>query len=122
MSNCPRCAQRVDSQAVKCPYCRTTLKAFGHPGIPLHRAEGDTFLCDSCTYHEDDSCNYPQRPYAKTCTLYHDRFAIQEQQLSPPVYKSPGGIEGFKLWCQRNKGLAFLLALLIISFLVTISR
>lgn len=62
---CPRCHQSIDSQAVACPYCRIEIKAFGHPGIPLHRAEGTSFLCNSCTYHADDSCNFPQRPYAQ---------------------------------------------------------
>lgn len=73
MPTCPRCHQTVDSQAIACPYCRTALKAHGHPGIPLYRASGETYLCDSCTYHEDDTCNFPQRPYAEECTLYHDR-------------------------------------------------
>ncbi|MEA5513598.1 zinc ribbon domain-containing protein, partial [Nodularia sp. UHCC 0506] len=76
--SCPTCHQLVDNQAITCPYCRTTLKAYGHPGIPLHRATGKEFLCDSCTYHADDTCNFPQRPYAKDCTLYEN---IEESKL-----------------------------------------
>lgn len=72
MPTCPRCRQTVDSQAITCPYCRTALKAYGHPGIPLHRAERGTYLCESCTYDADDTCNFPQRPYAEECTMYHD--------------------------------------------------
>lgn len=72
MPTCPRCRQTVDSQAIACPYCRTALKAYGHPGIPLYRAEQGTYLCESCTYHADDTCNFPQRPYAEECTMYHD--------------------------------------------------
>ena len=73
MLECPNCHQSLESGAIACPYCRTELKAYGHPGIPLHRAGAAEFLCTTCTYHQDDSCTFPQRPYAKTCTLYHDR-------------------------------------------------
>ena len=81
MPICPRCRQTVVSQAITCPTCRTPLKAHGHPGIPLYRAEGSAYLCDSCTYHADDTCNYPQRPYAKECTLYQDVDAVV---VAPP--------------------------------------
>ena len=57
MPHCPRCNQLIDSQAVTCPHCKNQLKAFGHPGIPLHQAEANTYLCDRCIYHQDDSCN-----------------------------------------------------------------
>jgi hypothetical protein len=72
MPSCPRCRQSVTAQAVTCPHCRISLKAYGHPGIPLHRAAGTAHLCESCAYHKDDSCNYPQRPQARECTLYQD--------------------------------------------------
>lgn len=80
MSECPNCHQSIDPQAIRCPYCRTILKAYGHPSIDLYRAGKETFLCQSCTYHADDTCTFPQRPYAKTCTLYHD----QSLPLTPP--------------------------------------
>lgn len=73
MLECPNCNQPLESGAIACPYCRTELKAYGHPGIPLYRADAAEFLCTTCIYHQDDSCTFPQRPYAKTCTLYHDR-------------------------------------------------
>lgn len=74
MSYCPRCQQSVDSQAIACPHCRNLLKAHGHPGIPLYRASGQAFLCQSCHYHLDDSCTFPQRPFARECTLYRSRL------------------------------------------------
>jgi len=73
MPDCPKCHQAIDSQTVTCPRCFTVLKAYGHPGIPLHRATGAASLCLTCTYHADDTCTYPQRPYARECTMYHDR-------------------------------------------------
>ena len=72
MPTCPKCKQPVDSQAIACPKCNNQLKAFGHPGMPLYQSEDDTSLCDRCTYDRDDSCNFPQRPHAKSCTLFHD--------------------------------------------------
>ena len=118
--NCPKCDRVVDSQAVKCPYCNNPLKGFGHPGIPLYRAEEDTFLCDRCYYHQDDSCNYPQRPYAKTCTMFHD--ANEPLIAEIPKYKSPGGIVGFKLWCNRNRGLLMILGLILFSLALVMIR
>lgn len=87
MINCPRCDQPVDDRAIACPHCKITLKAFGHPGIPLNRATGNEYLCTTCLYHADDTCNFPQRPHAQECTLYRD---INET-LDPPVSSSSGG-------------------------------
>ncbi|MBD2180682.1 zinc ribbon domain-containing protein [Planktothrix sp. FACHB-1355] len=84
MPNCPRCHQPVPTQAVTCPHCREILKAYGHPGIPLHRATGDEYLCTSCTYHTDDTCNYPQRPFARECTLYDNNLEPEPQVSIPP--------------------------------------
>lgn len=120
MANCPRCRQSVDAQAVSCPYCRTPLKAYGHPGIPLHRADGEEYLCDSCTYHADDSCTFPQRPYATECTLYqniHQR-QLQAQQLDKNI--SPA--IALKNWLRRNSFWLLLVVLLFISFLIALSH
>ena len=122
MRKCPKCHQQVKFEDVICKYCRTELKAFGHPGIPLHRAEKDTFLCDSCTYHCDDTCNYPQRPYAKTCTMYQNYLDAENNDLDPPVYQTPGGMAGLKIWCQRNQGKLTLIAVVGISFIVVLLR
>jgi hypothetical protein len=117
--SCPRCHQAVDNQAITCPYCRTTLKAYGHPGIPLHRATGDEYLCDSCTYHADDTCNFPQRPYAKDCTLYQniEESKLQsQQQLTPRSF----GVT-VKSWLKRNQALLLLLGLVFICLLIALS-
>lgn len=117
MPDCPKCHQAVDSQALECPYCRTPLKAYGHPGMNLYRATGGEPLCLTCTYHEDDSCNYPKRPYAMDCTLYHDR-------TQPLVAESPGYSPSFRLktWLSRNLVWFFLIGLILISLLVALIR
>ncbi|WP_445634241.1 hypothetical protein [Nostoc sp. DSM 114161] len=117
--SCPRCHQQIESQAISCPYCRITLKAYGHPGIPLHRATGDGYLCDTCTYHADDSCNFPQRPYAKDCTLYQN---IEETKLDLEQQRySKSFAVTVKTWLQRNQALLLLLALLLLCLLFVIS-
>jgi len=95
MPYCPRCQQSVDSQAIACPHCRSLLKAHGHPGIPLHRASGQEFLCQSCRYHLDDSCTFPQRPYAKECTLYRN------QSTPPTTVQSGITTSRFWQWLRR---------------------
>jgi hypothetical protein len=99
MPTCPRCKQPVDAQAIACPSCRTALKAYGHPGIPLYRATGEEYLCESCVYHADDTCNYPQRPYAQECTLYQNPEMQRQQERSPRN-------RDFSLtyWIKRNAG------------------
>jgi uncharacterized membrane protein YvbJ len=72
MPQCFRCGSTTQSTDVKCKNCRAELKAFGHAGIELHRATGDTALCETCSYHADDSCDYAKRPFAQDCTLYRD--------------------------------------------------
>lgn len=117
MPCCPKCHQLVDTQATSCPHCRNILKAYGHPGITLHRASGDESLCNSCTYHEDDSCTFPKRPYAKECTLYNDKSKPQ-LEANPLDNVSPH--QRVRLWCQRNQGLLMLLGLAIASLMITL--
>jgi len=118
--SCPHCHQLVDSQAVTCPHCRTTLKAFGHPGIPLHRATGKEYLCDSCTYHADDSCNFPQRPYAKECTLYQN---IEESKLQLQQQRENTSFAAtVKRWVKRNQALLLLLSLVLVCLLIALLR
>ena len=95
------------------------LKAYGHPGIPLHRATGTEYLCDSCTYHEDDTCNFPQRPHAKECTLYQniEESKLQYQQLR---YTNSLGAT-VRSWVKRNQALLLLLGLLLICLLIAFS-
>jgi hypothetical protein len=119
MPNCPRCHQFINNTAVACSHCGTVLKAYGHPGITLHRAMGDTPLCESCTYHADDTCTFPQRPDAMECTLYDD--ISQQQSKTDPLYVPRSSLpQSLRLWCQRNPGLLGLLGLVIVSFLLTL--
>ncbi|AFZ07962.1 hypothetical protein Osc7112_3598 [Oscillatoria nigro-viridis PCC 7112] len=118
MPDCPRCHQPADARALACPHCKIPLKAFGHPGIPLYRSKPEEFLCTTCIYHADDTCNYPQRPFAKECTLYHDRAEPLVPQMSP--YSSRDGLQSLKNWCHRHLVWLALLGLIIISIALSI--
>lgn len=112
---CPRCKQHIDPRAITCPFCRTELKAYGHPGIPLHRSTNEEYLCDTCVYHSDDTCNFPKRPYAKECTLYED---IRVQELEQKQQQEANKFSNqLILWLKRNQFLILLLCLLLICFL-----
>jgi C4-type Zn-finger protein len=117
MPVCPRCQQFVESQAIVCPTCRLMLKAHGHPGIPLFRAEEDEYLCQTCTYHEDDTCNFPQRPFAKECTLYHNPQTSAQWLTYKPSRQAL--VQG---WLRRNTPLLIVAALLLISLLIALGR
>ncbi|MBD2388047.1 zinc ribbon domain-containing protein [Cylindrospermum sp. FACHB-282] len=117
--SCSRCHQLIDSQAITCPNCRITLKAYGHPGIPLHRATKDGYLCNSCTYHFDDTCNFPQRPYAKDCTLYQN---IEETKLELQQQRHASSFGAtVKTWLKHHQALLLLLALLLVCLLIALS-
>lgn len=119
MLNCPKCHQAISNQVVTCPHCGTILKAYGHPGITLHRAVGDTPLCESCTYHADDTCNFPQRPYALECTLYDDmnQRRLEDEQ----VYNArPDFMTSLRSCCQRHPTLLGLLGLAAVSVMLTL--
>ncbi|MEA5592904.1 hypothetical protein [Rivularia sp. UHCC 0363] len=119
-ATCPRCKQTINSQAVTCPFCRTQLKAYGHPGIPLHQARGDEYLCDTCTYHANDTCNYPQRPYAKECTLYQN---LEERNLQLLAQNQKPSLNvSINNWVRRNQSLLLILGLLFICFLLVLYR
>ncbi|MCS6815338.1 MAG: zinc ribbon domain-containing protein [Cyanobacteria bacterium] len=111
MVTCPYCQQPVEPKALSCPYCRTELKAYGHPGMPLHRALDDSYLCHSCSYHADDSCTYPQRPFAKTCMLYTARTAQPNHQTHYQPMRS------LNQWISRHSRLLALIGLVIISII-----
>ncbi len=116
MLNCPRCHQPIENQAIACPYCQVPLKAFGHPGIPLYQAEGEEYLCHSCIYHLDDTCNFPQRPYAKNCTLFHDQ---SEPLVALSNSDRSSWSEIVKVWFQRHTIWWVFLSLILISFLLS---
>lgn len=113
--SCPRCHRPIDSNAITCPHCRLTLKAYGHPGIPLHRAKDNNYLCDSCIYHADNTCNFPQRPQAKECTLYQN-LEQRKQEIQQKINSQSFGEIG-KKWIKRYQGLLLLMVLLLICFL-----
>ncbi len=115
MPECPKCRQPVETTAIACPHCRATLKAFGHPGVPLYRAEGEAALCETCVYHHDDSCNYPQRPHARECTLYTNQL----RPLYSAIYR-PSASSLIKSWFQQNLVWVMLGAILLVSVLLAL--
>ena len=118
MSSCPKCQKPVDDRALNCPHCNNPLKAFGHPGMPLYQSADGTSLCDRCTYHLDDTCNFPKRPHAKTCTLFND--------ASKPIVTSIDnsskqlGSRDVKNWLYRYRGIIAIALLIIISLVITL--
>jgi hypothetical protein len=119
MSICPRCQQPVDEQAISCPYCNNPLKAFGHPGIPLYQSQDNTWLCDRCIYDRDDTCNFPQRPYAKSCTLFHDVTEPLIPEKVTPV--SQVGWTGIKNRLYRHRGIIAIAILIIFSVMLALN-
>ncbi|MGB3312211.1 MAG: hypothetical protein WBG32_09210 [Nodosilinea sp.] len=117
MLSCPRCQAPLEPTALQCPRCGLTLKAHGHPGIPLHRTEGDESLCATCLYDADDTCNFPQRPHAETCTLYRSINAAQD--LALPAL-SPGQQIG--IWLRNHRGLVGIVGLLLLSLALVLVR
>lgn len=119
IATCPRCHQKINPQALTCPHCRTQLKAYGHPGIPLYRATGDKYLCDSCIYDADDTCNFPQRPHAQECTLYQN---IEETKLElQRQHQAQTFTNQFRSWVKRNQSLLLILALFFLCLLIVVA-
>lgn len=116
--SCPRCRQLIDSQAIICVHCRITLKAYGHPGIPLHQAVENKYLCETCVYEQDDSYNFPQRPYAQNCTLYQ---SVEESKSELGQHKNNSRLSAnVKRWIKRHQGLVLVLALLSVCLLIAL--
>jgi hypothetical protein len=84
--------------------------------MPLHRATEGEPLCDTCLYHADDTCNFPQRPYATECTLYRDRTPPPE-----PPKQQLNWRRSLRIWCQRHRGLLTLAVLVVVSIIVAIA-
>ena len=116
MSVCPRCSKTVKESAVTCPYCGITLKAYGHPGIPLYRSDTDRYLCDTCVYHADDTCTFPKRPYAQECTLYQTQ-ADADAAIAPKA--SLKNIRRPFRWSRQSLiGWLVAIGLLLVSFIL----
>ncbi|MGB5710174.1 MAG: zinc ribbon domain-containing protein [Waterburya sp.] len=116
MSSCPKCKQSVDSQVVTCPHCNNPLKAYGHPGIPLYQSEDNTSLCDRCIYHIDDTCNFPKRPHAKSCTLFRDAATPLVEEVDTP--DSQLSWRGVKNLLYRYRGLIAIALLILVSIIL----
>ena len=85
--------------------------------MTLYQATDGQPLCITCTYHADDTCNFPKRPLAMDCTLYDD--------MRKPVTASSKGYTGsfrFQSWVKRKAGLLALIGLVLISLLVALLR
>jgi hypothetical protein len=115
MPLCPRCASPVKATDLTCGTCQLMLKAHGHPGIDLHRSTGEVTLCSDCAYHADDSCTFPQRPYAKTCTLY------QSMTAPAAIATSPVPTPGLRRFWQRYRTGLILLGILGLSLWLALS-
>lgn len=113
MPQCPRCRQSVLAQAIACPHCHTQLKAYGHPGITLHRATEEGYLCTTCVYHTDDTCTFPQRPYATECTLYSPP---QDASSAPSPPR-----RNLKLWLHRHGGWLLLVGLMVLCVVMVLT-
>lgn len=112
MPQCPQCDRAISSTATKCPHCQLLLAAHGHAGMTLQRATGKEPLCTTCLYDQDDSCTFPQRPTAMTCTLYQDVAATPEPTRQE-IYRIPWQRKyGFRIVVFSIIGLSLLLVLL----------
>ena len=118
MTSCPKCQTPVDDRALNCPNCDNPLKAFGHPGMPLYQSTDGTSLCDRCTYHLDDTCNFPQRPYAKTCTLFHDASEPLVEVVATPTSRL--GWRGVRNWLYFYRGIIAIALLVVISIAIAL--
>ncbi|MEM6836900.1 MAG: zinc ribbon domain-containing protein [Cyanobacteria bacterium P01_C01_bin.120] len=118
MPLCPRCDHQVKPTDLVCGRCRLQLKAHGHPSIELYRTTTGDVLCQTCTYDADDTCTFPQRPGAQTCTLYQSVTAeaarIEESKRSPTHATS------LPLFWRRYRLWLIFLAIFGVSLLLTV--
>ena len=118
MPLCPRCENQVKAIDLVCGRCGLQLKAHGHPSIELYQTTSGDFLCQTCTYNADDTCTFPQRPYAKTCTLYQSISAEAEREKGE--LRTPSTSPSLRLLWQRYKVWLVLLAIFGISLMLTV--
>jgi hypothetical protein len=85
--------------------------------MPLFQAIGNEFLCLSCLYHKDDTCNFPKRPHAKDCTLYRDH--PQSTPSQPLIHPTKFQLQ---IWVKRNLSWILLAGLLLISLLLAVLK
>jgi hypothetical protein len=85
--------------------------------MTLYQATDGEPLCVTCTYHADDTCNFPKRPLAMDCTLYND--ARKQATTARPGYTSSFRLQ---VWVKRRAGFLALIGLVLISLLVVLLR
>jgi len=84
--------------------------------MSLNRTKGNQILCATCTYDADDSCNFPKRPNATSCTLYQDMTQANNaiNTSKKPLYPVP--------WWQQINQIWLALGILVsISIIIAIS-
>ena len=94
------------------------LKAYGHPGIPLYRAQENDYLCNSCSYHFDHTCNFPKYPHAQECILYGN---IEEKklELQKQIYHQRLSTK-VNNWIKCHQTLLLILGLFLVCLLITL--
>jgi hypothetical protein len=85
--------------------------------MTLHRTEGDEALCATCLYDTDDTCNFPQRPTATTCTLYRSVKPAEDLALPDPSFG-----QQINFWLRSHPGLMALGGLLLLSLVLVLVR
>jgi len=118
MPVCPRCDRTILDTDIKCPHCQLQLKAHGHPGMSLNRTKDNRILCTTCTYDVDDSCNFPKRPHATSCTLYQD---IEQRASAPTNTATKQPIYAVPWWRKINQLWLALGILIAISMFIALS-
>lgn len=116
---CPRCGYRITSQTLVCPSCGLKLKD-NHPGIPIYYAAGAEPLCETCTYHADDTCNLPKRPFATDCTLYVHPGDPGLTDEPIEAVSSKVLFLTLNVWIRQNPLLAVLIVIVILSALLAL--
>ncbi|MBF2079881.1 MAG: zinc ribbon domain-containing protein [Synechococcales cyanobacterium T60_A2020_003] len=117
MLECPRCHHPVEGQAIACPQCQLVLKAHGHPGIPLYRSTDGQYLCQTCLYDHDETCTFPQRPYATECTLY-----TNPQSMAVQTPYRPSQVRLIRAWLSQHLAWIVLAGIAAISLGIAIAN
>ncbi len=87
--------------------------------MPLYRTTDGTVLCDRCVYDEDNTCNFPQRPHAQSCTMFRDR-TLSLREIEVKVNRR-GGLGGIQNWIQRYRGAIALTIIIAVALLLALS-
>jgi hypothetical protein len=107
----------VTPETVTCPSCGLVLKAYGHPGLHIYRSQPGTFLCETCAYHADDTCDIVKRPFVQDCTLYQDihESPVPEEPARPAT---PALNARIYFWLEQNP--VFILLIIVLAIVIFI--